>query len=1004
MLDNALILFYQTLARHVPLKRRYPMVYKAFTEIGLPMSGQQPWTKSQLAVADILYTVTMEYLLFCMIIANPTMTQSLVQLVVGRDSRDSRCMESRLANDWYSQSIIPNIMQTIMNKHYKALKDSGKLYFNVSTLAIVYPAEEDLSVSDLDNYPFFVHDMWLLANKTDVQHQKSLSDDMSLYPRHVAALSSLVEIPRFNSFFRNLFIKFMNALTTLTDWSRAMQDIPGHLTQIAIHVCTVISILSFGVTAIRKKEKDTADVFISLLSSKPELFLMLEKQVMNAYVAQLTTAYDSSTRTTILLQQIKGNEREGRAIRFRLRFHRIAKVEELRDPHIYAFITHHAGAVVSRAPDKNYTMLELMYLRAPGVMHRIGGNRRDNFVEFDLPVGDEDAASRAGDDLRVYFIVMYESTFDKTHTMIPPYQVEAHAHVRVSVLENKRGGRNATPILVPAGCGPIDSTLEFGPDESTRKPFGFIIDSILELQNLSSGAEAGAEPSTYSEEAVSKGINDIVNTENLKLWSQQRLLSGVHAQEHEREINAAIHQQVKAVRAVSKVDQTLAYMGYPMEILGLLAVTYMRGPAISARRFGRAMSNALFAHRMGPQAFIGLVDYLEQDNCNDEWAFTIFKQIACQSLNFANMLIYRGDRLNGLDVDDMRNIRQTGFGDCEDMGECIYKDIETFLAMNDTDFGDDIATLRLKRAIAKHYTPCFTVMYVKYHGSPMHCVASLVPLRKFSAQSAQSDIFKTIMFEGTNPVFPTFISFNLMNCPAMSDQDRGNAQKSVDNAMAVWDIIRKGDHSSGLVQTGFAAPKPPHQYRNGFYKGFVAVCTRIGGKSGYYRFAGMNRDMHPEGEPLNEVLEKDEFTLIDMSEGAAEANAYIEPYNVPCPLYTDAGTDMVLPYSPLMNAAVNKVKQMCLDYSMSAGSRADDGIATKSSFDAKHLCMESVTMSYNMGCADPTRGSNAYDEMIEHLQEIMTSSEFSEKVAKLVPILDEVLPAIHILRIVCFLK
>lgn len=994
MLDNALILIYQTLARHVPLKKRYPVIYTAFANVGLPMSGQEPWTEAQVMTTDILYMTVMEYILFCMIVANPMVTKSLVQLVV---KRDSRCIETRLANDWYTQPVIPMIMQTITEKHYRGLKDNGELASRVSAFTFNEKSKE-LSVDELDVYPFVVLDMWVLASAN--YDQKSLTS-IDVYTRDDTTMTELLLNDRFRAIFRDLFAKFMSSVVGLTTWSRAMQDIPGNLTQLSIHVCTIIALMSTGATASSRTEAESTHFLLSLLLLRPRLFMDIEKRVMNAYVAQLTSAYDGNRKTVVLLEPMKGVNNEfrtghaGRTVRFRLRLHRVARVDELVRPHVYAFITHHTGAVVSRAPRPDHTMLELMYLRAPGVMIHIRNS--DQAVEYELPVGDEDAAQRAGDELRIYFIVMYESTLEKTRTMIAPYQVEAHAHVRVSALERQSG----EPILIPAVCGPTDSTLEFGPDESTTKPFGFVVDSVLELQNLGSRESRDSGESGDSTE-VARKIQDILKIDKMTLWAQQRLLSGAHAHEHERTINASIHKQVMSIRKVSSVDQTLAYMSYPLEILDLLAVTYMRGPAIDATRFSRAVANALFAHRLGPHAFVGLVDYLEQSDCRDEWAFTLFKQIACQSLNFANMLIYRGDRLNGSDVDDMRNIRQTGFGDCEDMGECIYKDIETFLAMNDADFGLDFATLRLKHAIARHYVPCFTVMYVKYDGSPMHCVASLVPRRKFPTgerSAGDANIFRTIMFEGTNPVFPTFLSFADMNCPAMSETERNKTMKSVDAAIAVWEVIRKGDHSSGLVQTGFAAPKPPHQYRSGFYKGFVAVCARVDGKSGYYRFADSGGKMHAEGEPLKTVLEKDEFTLVDMSEGAAEANAYIEPYGVPCPMYTDAGTDMVLPHSALMNVAVERVKKLCTEYSTAMGS-----FETMSTFSATHLRMESVTMSYNMGCANPARGERAYDEMIAHLQEIMNNGEFKEKVTKLVPILDEVLPAIHILRIVCFLK
>ena len=655
------------------------------------------------------------------------------------------------------------------------------------------------------------------------------------------------------------------------------------------------------------------------------------------------------------------------------------------DPHIFAFLTHGANAV--HPFSKGTTRLENMYALARGQMRAVA--RADRGVLHYQLHSLFDRETLVAKNVMVYFVIYYRVASPLSYC--DEYEVGPQCRVPVADLEIQRN--------YSALEGPSTGSKSFSSDYTTTKPFEYDVGAIIRVI-----------PSSQREQTPAK----------------EPSIETLTSEDDERTRNMFYDRALSDVRANTLPsergppgNQTLAFMGYPGFNLDILAAVHLTPQEIPVWKYEQMLARALRAKGFTGTQFTTFCKRLlaTPDNAA-EWEFEIFRQIVCVALNMFNALVYRDDTVSGREGDHMQSQRLTGNGDCEDSGQGIFEALRYLIQLE----GPMTSQLSsLQEILTKNYVPGYTTMYVALDGSPMHCVASLVPRHRFhSGHATISPFWRLILLEGTNPNESNVRAFDKTLCsdPAAAAAAAVGATVETANEVyrAITDVVKKERVAQGgAVQNKWHAARPPSEYRGDFYIGFISVCCASpdysdgpeGAAAVYYRFRGPDDvKMNVTGAPLADVLCRNEYSLAPPPEltpddivRVSRANKFVRDLTLHVPLFDDAHPNERAPPQATVDL-FNTIRGLCHAHSTTDAALISGGL-TDAEVESGAIPLHSVIMTYNP-CTAPA-GSNLH-EIADQFGKIIAHEDFARNVSTLEAELIEMWPLIYIISVTAFFK
>jgi hypothetical protein len=322
-------------------------------------------------------------------------------------------------------------------------------------------------------------------------------------------------------------------------------------------------------------------------------------------------------------------------------------------------------------------------------------------------------------------------------------------------------------------------------------------------------------------------------------------------------------------------------MNNPFDTLDLLAV--VASARAAARRWPFPMRKVdeyiRFAVRAkniagGEDGFIAML------SGGDPTAAVRVREVVCASMIFAYTLKYRNDELQGRAVDQMGSARLVQNDDCEGFGELVFSYWYQLLKHPELSSASGVTpvTRALIGFLREHYMIGYTMVYVNYKSTNMHCVGMLIPRGERGNRKCAILIDTTSPSEG-----------NIVSCatgPVVSSHE--------EVLLRMYDMIK---HKSSM-----RTARPCHEFDGHvsdrvFYIGALSACVEDdNGVARYMTFIpdGAGADEMPDmGVPIEDMImpergRMDTWTmreLVPVSTETRAANDLYEQYAIPAPVH-----------------------------------------------------------------------------------------------------------------------
>jgi hypothetical protein len=950
------------LLRHVPLRARYPYFYP----LGFLATGTEAWHNAEIAVMDGLYLLCMQ---LCV----------LTFISYGERMAFFRTSAGPIEPNWYKIPLVDTFIRMRMSKVLTDVLEQPEQGVLIQTPGPAPPLA--LHTPDA-KYPWRFHRL----------AQPRCIDDSLNFKRHWDAAAPRVFGPDGKYTLVRLIgerLPFIlgNAgnMINLDD----LNSVATHAVLILYHTTVHLTLASAWLSG-RVRDRDL-EYLVRGYGEEPDLSYLIEwesadvgKSYLHALVQAVLSKGPYEPYSRIVATSRMGHVSARRVISPSISFYvlhvNMAPKVSIRNPHVYAFLTHGAGCLRTY-PSSGGTRLEKMYTYGGGQMVRMTVGESERY-DLESRYSREELVRRGA---RVYFVVFYEKiggAGGNADTVVPQYEVAAHCHMLVKdVLALERD-----PHALPALTGPTTSVIEFDDDYITTTPFGAAWDSTLhvnrdefKMDNATDASREGVHSASSFRlkmqlDSKDEPVRNRFFRQTVDFFHTQRT-PGTSAGSEGRRRRHRISPRVLEEEEGGGVAHTLAYTAYPTETLDLPAVLHLAPQCVPSWKIYELIDRALTSHVFSHTTFAALCARLESEidagrgaAPETEWGLCLFRSVVAVAFNLFGVLAYCADSVNGTPMDQMQDARLLGQGDCEDSAQANRDFVVWFTEHThpkDPAYHESPAVAAIHHILKDRYVPCYTVMWVRYDGSPMHSVMTLVPRSKFdqlespASYNANHDRWLAILVEGTCPTSP-----NTHRC-AVS----GAAAESVQRALAVWKHVHEENPSDAWDR--WMAPRPPaDDYRGGFYEGFVSVCAAYDGKKRYYAFSGPTE----RGASLPAVTGGvGEYTLQRagrtnaQEEEVTRANAYIGDYTIPVPCFASEREEL----KPLDFALYADVQAQCAAFNTTRDKAAPAAAPDD-------LRVRALTLSYNPAAASKGGSEQARKSLATILSKCGDTVRFCE--------------------------